>query len=89
MIRVLISSVGLSLVGASWSNEQLVLNDGSTTALAISSISWLKTSTPVPRAVRLPCWLDSTRADLLLVAEIDGGVVSERDLVTRGLAIIL
>lgn len=67
--------IGLTLTGATCQPDGLHLNDGSPVQLGTSALIWRAPKEVNPastrRRVELPCFLDSTRADLLFHIAID------------------
>ena len=73
---------GLALEGASWMDDQLVLNDGETVKLNPSQIRWVQ-SDEASKGVNLPVYLNSDRADVLFTVNLPfdrnaGSLVSMR-----------
>ncbi|RXW18442.1 hypothetical protein EST38_g7401 [Candolleomyces aberdarensis] len=60
---------GLALEGASWMNDQLMLNDGEMVKLNPSQIRWVQ-SDEADKGVNLPVYLNSDRADVLFTINL-------------------
>ncbi|WWC63949.1 uncharacterized protein I303_106555 [Kwoniella dejecticola CBS 10117] len=78
---------GLNLQGASWTSDQLVLNDGNSVTLGPSQIVWKRHDDSAPqkdRTVNLPVYLNGDRSDVLfsvdLPTEIQG---QQQDIVAQ------
>ncbi|KAM0792972.1 hypothetical protein ACM66B_002727 [Microbotryomycetes sp. NB124-2] len=84
---------GLALVGASWTQGSLSINDGSTTRLGASQLSWIA-RTPATSSdarhttVEIPCWLDSSRSDVLFTVKLDGDKVDKNVVAQRAVALV-
>ncbi|EGU12572.1 Dynein [Rhodotorula toruloides ATCC 204091] len=85
---------GLALVGATWESSRLAVNDGSAVRLEASSISWKpkQRDTPSPPAgykmMSVPCFLDSTRADVLLNVEVPVETTNSTMVIQRAVALV-
>ncbi|BGP45295.1 dynein heavy chain [Rhodotorula kratochvilovae] len=83
---------GLSLIGARWENGALALNDGSVVRLASSSISWQRKadapSTSTQQQLTVPCFLDTTRADVLFSVAVPAGRVDAVAVKQRAVAVV-
>ncbi|KAK4049755.1 dynein heavy chain [Microbotryomycetes sp. JL221] len=85
---------GLSLVGASWFDGTLALNDGSTTRLRSSRLSWnVRTSVKDQsksglHAIEVPCWLDSSRTDVLFTIKMAADGVDKTLVAQRAVALV-
>ncbi|BGP05267.1 dynein heavy chain [Rhodotorula toruloides] len=85
---------GLALVGATWESSKLAVNDGSAVRLEASSISW-KPKQGGSRSVQaghkmmsIPCFLDSTRADVLLNVEVPVETADSTMVIQRAVALV-
>ncbi|BGP13270.1 hypothetical protein JCM10213_004960 [Rhodosporidiobolus nylandii] len=83
---------GLALVGAGWASSQLVVNDGSVVRLAPSSIVWttraLAQEPATGREISIPCFLDSTRADVLFSVSLPAGATDPTVVAQRAVAMV-
>ncbi|GEM09361.1 cytoplasmic dynein heavy chain 1 [Rhodotorula toruloides] len=85
---------GLALVGATWEASRLAVNDGSAVRLQASSISWKpkqRDSRSVPaghKTMSIPCFLDSTRADVLLNVEVAVETSDSTMVIQRAVALV-
>jgi dynein heavy chain 1 len=77
--------VGLVLEGASWVDDQLVLNQGESVRLNPSQVRWVQTDDVDPNAtfVNLPVYLNNDRSDVLFTVDLPfdrsaGSLVSTR-----------
>ena len=62
---------GLVLEGASWSSDQLTLNNGETVRLNPSQIRWVQEDeAPKGNTVNLPVYLNSDRSDVLFTVDL-------------------
>jgi dynein heavy chain 1 len=62
---------GLSLEGASWSSNRLVLNDGETVRLNPSQVRWTQVEdSDTSTLVNLPVYLNSDRSDVLFTIDL-------------------
>jgi len=71
--------IGLTLEGASWSTDKLVLNDGESVRLNPSQIRWVQTDeSPKQGLVNLPVYLNNDRSDVLFTVDLlfDGSAES-------------
>lgn len=82
-------------MGASWSSNKLLVNDGSTTRLGPSQISWVRQEAALARStsgkrreVEIPCWLDATRADSLFTVKLDVGATEPSVVAQRAVALV-
>ncbi|SRR6266404_6535591 len=78
-------TVGLVLEGASWVDDQLVLNQGESTRLDPSQVRWIQIDDVVSHAtfVNLPVYLNNDRSDVLFTVDLPfdrsaGALVSTR-----------
>ncbi|GAA5974101.1 hypothetical protein JCM11641_003434 [Rhodosporidiobolus odoratus] len=83
---------GLSLIGANWTSTHLAVNDGSIVRLAASSIAW-KTkaalaSSTTDKKISIPCFLDSTRADVLFNVSLPAGGADPATVAQRAVALV-
>lgn len=62
--------VGLALEGASWVNNELILNDGETIKLNPSQIRWVQAEDTTTGTVNLPVYLNSDRSDVLFTVDL-------------------
>ncbi|KAK4688349.1 dynein cytoplasmic 1 heavy chain, partial [Tremellales sp. Uapishka_1] len=78
---------GLRLEGASWSNGHLILNDGQSTVLSPSQLSWRKRDT-VPEKkvneVNLPVYLNGDRSDVLFSVDLAVKGLGQNVIAQRG-----
>ncbi|GAA5960288.1 hypothetical protein JCM21900_000936 [Sporobolomyces salmonicolor] len=81
---------GLALIGASWTASELSINDGSVVRLAPSSISWTTTPSMATQQqlISLPCFLDSTRADVLFNVSLPRGGADPTVVAQRAVALV-
>lgn len=77
--------VGLVLEGASWVDDQLVLNQGESVRLNPSQVRWVQADDvdPNPTFVNLPVYLNNDRSDILFTVDLPfdknaGSLVSTR-----------
>lgn len=77
--------VGLVLEGASWVDDQLVLNQGESVRLNPSQVRWVQADDVDPNAtfVNLPVYLNNDRSDVLFTVDLPfdknaGNLVSTR-----------
>lgn len=77
--------VGLVLEGASWVEDQLVLNQGESTRLDPSQVRWVQVDDIDPHStfVNLPVYLNNDRSDVLFTVDLPfdrsaGALVSTR-----------
>ena len=62
---------GLVLEGATWENEQLVLNEGDSVRLSSSQIRWIQGEDgPSKDLVNLPVYLNNDRSDVLFTVDL-------------------
>ncbi|KAJ7071380.1 dynein heavy chain protein 1 [Mycena amicta] len=62
---------GLTLEGASWAIDKLVLNDGEVVRLNPSQVRWVQTDdTSSSGAVNLPVYLNSDRSDVMFTVDL-------------------
>jgi dynein heavy chain 1 len=75
---------GLSLEGAAWATDKLVLNDGETVRLSASQVRWVQVDeSSKSNLVNLPVYLNSDRSDILFTVDLPfdssaGSLVSMR-----------
>jgi dynein heavy chain 1, cytosolic len=64
--------IGLVLEGASWINDQLVLNQGESARLNPSQVRWVQMDDVDPQAtlVNLPVYLNNDRSDVLFTVDL-------------------
>ncbi|WRT69144.1 uncharacterized protein IL334_006128 [Kwoniella shivajii] len=65
---------GLTLQGASWSSDQLILNEGQPVSLGISQIVWQRrdqVSSKNANTVNLPVYLNGDRSDVLFSVDLN------------------
>jgi dynein heavy chain 1 len=79
------SFIGLVLEGASWVNDQLLLNQGESVRLNPSQVRWVQIDDVDPHAtfVNLPVYLNNDRSDVLFTVDLPfdkgaGSLVSTR-----------
>src|SRR5579863_6178450 len=77
--------IGLVLEGASWVDDQLVLNQGEFVRLNPSQVRWVQMDDEAPQAtfVNLPVYLNNDRSDVLFTVDLPfdkdaGSLVSTR-----------
>jgi dynein heavy chain 1 len=77
---------GLKLEGAAWENGRLALNDGQSTTLGPSQITWRKAdaSTTRTQQVNVPVYLNGDRADVLFSVDLETGGLSQAVVAQRG-----
>lgn len=64
-------SLGLGLEGASWSDQQLEINDGQSIRLPPCQIRWVQqVSNEASSLVNLPVYLNSDRSDVLFTVHL-------------------
>ncbi|GJN87844.1 hypothetical protein Rhopal_000799-T1 [Rhodotorula paludigena] len=82
---------GLSLVGASWQSGRLALNDGSLVRLSSSSVRWVPNTSlsgEGDKRLPIPCFLDTTRADVLFDVRVPREGVDATAVVQRAVALV-
>jgi dynein heavy chain 1 len=77
---------GLKLEGAAWENGRLALNDGQSTTLGPSQITWRKADASTTRSqqVNVPVYLNGDRADVLFSVDLETGGLSQAVVAQRG-----
>lgn len=64
---------GLTLEGATWSSDRLVLNDGDAVRIAASQLRWVQDADPNSsqlKRVNLPVYLNADRSDVLFTIDL-------------------
>lgn len=64
---------GLTLEGAAWSEDHLVLNDGDAVRIGASQLRWVHDSdnaTSDGKQVNLPVYLNADRSDVLFTVDL-------------------
>ncbi|KAJ7596607.1 dynein heavy chain protein 1 [Mycena floridula] len=61
---------GLSIEGASWATDKLILNDGEVTRLNPSQIRWVQSDDSARDLVNLPVYLNSDRSDVMFTVDL-------------------
>ncbi|GAA5826137.1 hypothetical protein JCM11251_007177 [Rhodosporidiobolus azoricus] len=85
---------GLALAGADWTSTQLAVNDGSVSRLAPSSIVWktrssrAEESSSVTKQLSIPCFLDTSRADVLFNVSLPAGEADLAVVAQRAVALV-
>ncbi len=68
-----ILSLGLTLEGATWSSDKLMLSDGETVRLNPSQVRWVQVEDKIASTsatVNLPVYLNSDRSDVLFTVDL-------------------
>ncbi|CAK5279895.1 unnamed protein product [Mycena citricolor] len=61
---------GLTLEGAAWSVDKLVLNDGEAVRLNPSQLRWVQADESTSNSVNLPVYLNNDRSDVLFTVDL-------------------
>jgi dynein heavy chain 1 len=77
------------LVGASWTDGRLVLNDGQLVSLKASQLSWTKKDKERSRAgtVNLPVYLNGDRSEVLFAVDLETDGVAQNEAAQRGVCL--
>lgn len=83
----LLSFAGLTLEGADWSNGHLSLNDGGSSSLRPSQISWSREKTDETTSILLPVYLNSDRTEVLFTVTLDTNGLNYAEVIQRGVCL--
>lgn len=73
--------------GACWQDGQLALNDGESTLLKASQISWSRDKPDLRSVIQIPVYLNTERSEILFTMDIEAEGISRAEIIQRGLCL--